>query len=168
MKRMPLNVLLAGLLVSTGACGGDDDGGAPPGPTLEVPAPLVEGPITDGRGIILQGTTFPLEEVGYMREEYFVSGRARAFTNVGELGSDGIWEVEESTSADYKTRIVVHRPIDSADFNGSVMVEWLNVSAGFDSSPDWIYTHIELIRQGWIWVGVSAQFIGVEGSGNPR
>ncbi len=165
MRRIRLRFLLAGLLVVASACGDDDNGAAVAGPSLDVPAPLVEGPITAGRAIILQGTSFPLADVGYMEKEFFVSGVARAFANVGELDSDGNWEVEESSSADYRTRIVVRRPIDPTDFKGTVMVEWLNVSAGFDSAPDWISGHVELIRRGWVWVGVSAQFAGVEGGG---
>ncbi len=165
MRPKRLRFLLAGLLVLTAACGGDDDETVVTGPDLDVPAPLVEGPITAGRAIIMQGTSFSLADEGYMEEEFFVSGVARAFTSFGALESDGKWDVEESSSAEYRTRIVVRRPIDPADFKGTAMVEWLNVSAGFDSAPDWISGHVELIRRGWVWVGVSAQFVGVEGGG---
>jgi hypothetical protein len=41
-----------------------------------------------------------------------------------------------------------------------VVVEWLNVSGGIDTSPDWAFSHTELLREGYAWVGVSAQFIG--------
>jgi len=43
--------------------------------------------------------------------------------------------VAPSSQADYTTRIVVNRPID---LNGTVVVEWLNVSGGADGSPAWI------------------------------
>ena len=42
-------------------------------------------------------------------------------------------------------------------FNGTVVVEWLNVSGGVDAAPDWTFAHTELIREGYAWVGVSAQ-----------
>ena len=58
------------------------------------------------------------------------------------------------------------RPADATKFNGTVAVEWLNVTAGFDNAPDWSYTHTELIRSGWVWVGVSAQTVGINGGGN--
>jgi hypothetical protein len=161
----PLLSLL--LLLPLAAACGDDDDDSPPPLRLEVPIPSLEGPVTGGNGIVLQGTGFALADVGYEREEFFVSGTARSFANAGDLDSDGDWQVEEASSAEYKTRIVVHRPIDAADFGGSVMVEWLNVSAGFDSAPDWISGHVELVRRGWIWVGVSAQFVGVEGNAGP-
>ena len=42
-----------------------------------------------------------------------------------------------------------------------MVVEWLNVSGGTDDSPDWTLSHNELVREGFAWVGVSAQQIGV-------
>jgi hypothetical protein len=59
----------------------------------------------------------------------------------------------------------VYRPVDAKDFNGTVIVEWNNVSAGLDSSPIWLAAHDELIREGYAWVGVTAQRVGVEGGG---
>jgi hypothetical protein len=38
-------------------------------------------------------------------------------------------------------------------------------ASGLDAAPDWIQTHTELIRRGHAWVGVSAQFVGIEGGG---
>jgi hypothetical protein len=43
-----------------------------------------------------------------------------------------------------------------------VVVEWLNVSGGVDAAPDWVTQHTELVRDGFAWVGVSAQKAGVE------
>jgi hypothetical protein len=59
----------------------------------------------------------------------------------------------------------VYRPVDGSRFNGSVFVEWLNVSGGVDAAPDWTTAHVELMREGYVWVGVSAQKVGVEGGG---
>jgi hypothetical protein len=128
---------------------------------VPVPAASVEGPI-DGPPILV-GTFFDLPALGYTTEtEYLVSGTASAYVNVNELKSDGKWQVEASEQANYKTRIVVIRPEDPAAFNGTVVVEWLNVSAGFDSPPDWLQAHTELIRSGFAWVGVSAQKDGID------
>src|SRR5262245_25852959 len=57
----------------------------------DVPVPTIEGPVTGGAGIFLPSTTFDLARVGYMVEEYFVSGTASAYTNVGALDADGKW-----------------------------------------------------------------------------
>ena len=44
-----------------------------------------------------------------------------------------------------------------------MIVEWNNVSAGLDTAPIWLAAHDELIREGYAWVGVTAQQVGVEG-----
>lgn len=150
--------MLAALLVLAGC---DDDGGSrvQVGGLVTVPAADLEGPV-EGPPVIVS-TFFDLGALGYVQEEFFVSGTANAYVNVNELQPDGFWQVQADTRANYRTRAVVIRPIDAADFNGTVLVEWLNVSAGFDSAPDWGMLHTELIRSGYAWVGLSAQEVGV-------
>jgi hypothetical protein len=122
----------------------------------------VTGPVSGGNGaIVLQGTSFDLGRVGYTQSEFFVTGTARSYTPAAPLGSDGRWQVTAASTAPYTTRMVVYRPANPARFNGTVIVEWLNVSAGLDVAADWIYDHNELIRDGFAWVGVSAQAAGV-------
>jgi alpha/beta hydrolase family protein len=125
--------------------------------------PTVTGPIAGGNGapVIFAHTTFDLADVGYTQSEYFVSGTADAYAPSAPLGTDGRWSVAPTAQAPFTTRILVNRPIDRRDFNGTVVVEWLNVTGGADASPDWIHTHNELIREGYVWVGVSAQAVGV-------
>ena len=127
------------------------------------PDPVVTGPVTGGNGaIVLPGTTtFDLGSVGYTQSEFFVSGTATSYGPTAPLGSDGRWPVAPASTAPYTTRIVVYRPADPARFNGTVVVEWLNVSAGVDAAPEWIFTHNELVREGFAVVGVSAQAVGV-------
>jgi Alpha/beta hydrolase domain len=119
--------------------------------------PTIEGPVTGGNGPFLGGGTAGLAEHDYTQTEYFIAGRADAY----ELGSDGAPKVADT--ADYRTRILVHRPADAARFNGTVLVEWLNVSGGVDGCPDWTFLHREMMRSGYAWVGVSAQSVGVHG-----
>jgi hypothetical protein len=129
----------------------------------QVPVPDIEGPITSPGGAFLESTTFDLGQVGYTEQEYFISGTASAYTNQGTLGDDGMWTVTPGATATYKTRILVRKPTSKKKFNGTVVVEWLNVSGGLDAAPDWTQSHVELIRDGFAWVGVSAQIVGVEG-----
>ena len=63
----------------------------------------------------------------------------------------------------YKTRIVVYRPIDPKHFDGTVVVEWLNVTAGIDAPAAWLNAHIQMIRDGMAYVGVDAQAGGING-----
>src|SRR5262245_12445998 len=120
-------------------------------------------PATGGNGVplVFGHAAFDLATVGYTQSEFFIQGMASAYVSANPLTNDGKWTVTPVSPAAYKTRIVVNRPIDPARFNGSVVVEWLNVSGGADASPDWQHMHIELIRQGYVWVGVSAQFVGL-------
>lgn len=135
--------------------------------TAEVPIPTIDGPVTDDASSPFIGaSSVALATVGYVMEEFFLSGAARSFTAAGPLSSDGLWEVTPAGSAPYTTRVVVRRPVSVEDFNGTVVVEWLNVSGGLDADPGWTYLHEELIRRGVAWVGVSAQSAGVEGGGD--
>ena len=130
----------------------------------DVPVPTIEGPVTGGKGSpFVETTTFDLATVGYVQEEFFLTGTASTYVSAGSLGTDGKWTVTAGPTAPYKTRIVVYRPAKAKRFNGTVIVEWLNVSGGVDAGPDWIMAHIELIRDGFAWVGVSAQYVGIEG-----
>jgi hypothetical protein len=125
--------------------------------------PTIEGPIASPEGAFIQSTSFDLARVGYVQEEYFLSGTARAYTSSARLDADGRWTVAPAASAAYKTRLLVYRPRERRRFNGTVVVEWLNVSGGLDAAPDWVQGHTALIRGGFAWVGVSAQYVGVEG-----
>lgn len=135
-----------------------------PEPTQQVASPLVEGPVTGGSGSpTIQGVSFDLSEVGYGVEEYFLSGIANAYLNTNSLRSDGKWSIAPANQAEYKTRIVVYRPLDDEEFSGLVVVEWLNVSGGLDAAPDWTMLQTEITREGHAYVGVSAQIVGIEG-----
>jgi hypothetical protein len=119
------------------------------------------GPVEGQPEIIMAG--FGLGQVGYMLEEFFLDGTATSFEPAGPAGADGYWQVRPSGQAPFTTRLVVSRPADPDAFTGTVVLEWLNVSAGFDAPAHWMLTHRHIVRSGWAWVGVSAQRAGVEG-----
>jgi len=133
------------------------------GTSAQVPSPSIEGPITSPGTAFVAATTFDLAQVGYEEAEYFISGTARAYVNSAPLGTDGMWSVTTGETAPYKTRILVYRPTNPKRFSGTVVVEWLTVTFGVDVAPDWVQGHVELLREGVVWVGVSAQIVGVEG-----
>ena len=110
----------------------------------------------------LYGTNFDLSKVGYEKSQFFLSGTAHSYVPASPLTSDGKWKITTGVTAPYTTRIAVYRPINPKRFNGTVVVEWLNVSGGTDDAPDWTLSHNELIREGFAWVGVSAQQVGVD------
>lgn len=119
------------------------------------------GPIRGGaRGRPFAAYFGDISSVGYVEEEYFIEGQADAYEVVGDLPADGRFNVSKTGSRPYRTRLLVRRPKDPAKFNGTVLVEWLNVSAGYDiacADPRGLY------EAGFAWVGVSAQRVGVHG-----
>jgi hypothetical protein len=181
-RRQTISALLVLLVLVVATCSSSDEEGGDAGESGESgdgaddgtavtvdrpdgPAAEISSPLTGGAGVSLAAASAgpDLAEVGWVEEEFAAAGVATSYRAVGELPADGTFALEEDASADYRTRIVVRRPADQADFNGTVVVEWLNVSGGLDANPDYSYTADELIRGGYAWVGVSAQRIGIEG-----
>ena len=106
-----------------------------------------------------------VERVGGTEEEFFFEGTATQFvlaSGATEYPTDGRWNVEPANEQSFRTRMLVVRPDNPADFNGTVIVEWNNVSGGerFLNGPG----ASKLIGDGFAIVGVSAQIVGVEGS----
>jgi hypothetical protein len=135
----------------------------PPEPEyLPVVEPTVELPPDIGVPVLIS-TSFDFAEQGYVQEEFFLSGTASSYSNLNELSSDGRWEAEPADTAEYRTRALVYRPQSSADFSGTVVVEWLNVTNGFDIPASWGAGHVEALRRGHAWVNVTAQLVGIEG-----
>jgi cysteine-rich repeat protein len=133
---------------------------SPPGPAngIHIPDPL------NGNSNLAEFT-----DAGYVEEEYFFEGTATAYqrdASAPAWDATGFWTAIPSTTiapAAYKSRMLVRRPADPADFNGIVIMEWLNVTAGGDLAPDYGYFRTEVLRSGYIWVGVTAQSVGVNG-----
>ena len=132
---------------------------APRAAGSSVPAPTIEGPISGGlRGKHWGGAVAsqsPLEEYGYLEEEYFFSGSAERRALDGSPAGG---------RAEYTTRMLIARPSDSGTFNGTVILEWFNVTAEMDLPLMWMLGHEEIMRSGFIYVGVSAQAVGVSDS----
>jgi Alpha/beta hydrolase domain len=126
----------------------------PSGPIVEGPIP---GDVPGNPASPVLAETYPffstwhdLAGNGYVEQEFYLSGLADAYATSGaKLAAD----------VPYKTRVIVRRPVSAHDFNGTVLVEWQNVTAGYDLDALWNRRHM---REGYAWVGVSAQRVGVE------
>ena len=179
MAAGPLwGLAVVGVVAAVSACssGGEAGGEAgeeppagdrpdPEGPGSAVARPNVTGPVTSGtRGQPFNAMPSGLaDRYGYVEEEFFLDGEATAYQADGELSEDGRWTVSPAGTAPYRTRVIVRRPADADDFDGTVFVEWLNVTAGVDGDPDFGLAHAELLGHGSAYVGVSAQAVSVEG-----
>jgi hypothetical protein len=152
--------LLAYALLTTSGCSDGSD----ESPPAQGPAADLSEELTGGASPFI-GAPQPadLQAVGYVEHEYVAAGTASSYRAAGPLTEDGLWSFEPDGTAAYRTRILVRRPQDPAAFSGTVVVEWLNVSGGVDANPDYVQMEEEITRRGHVWVGVSAQLIGVEG-----
>jgi Alpha/beta hydrolase domain len=138
-------------------------------PQASAAVPTVTGPIagtppTDPGGGVGLPSAAVLAADGYRQQEFFISGKADAYNFAGTPGSEGRWTVTVApgTTQSYTTRLEVITPVNPSRFSGNVVVEWDNVTDGLDSAPDLLYDHDELFRSGGAWIGVSAQYDGVE------
>src|SRR5438876_2616508 len=132
------------------------------GATSEV---KMSGTLTGGvKGLPFAATTVDVAKAGYVEEEYVISGTATRYRLApgAELGHDGRWDVEAAGTAPYSTRVLVYRPAEPAHFNGTVVVEWNNVSGGYDILTAGLDSQ-ELVDGGFAVAAVTAQRVGVHG-----
>ena len=127
-------------------------------------SPTVTGPIIATAPVGDPSHQYPffaaLEDLkgrGYVEQEFFVSGTATRY-NTPDGATGSVIDADHK----YKTRVVVRRPARAAKFNGTVIVEWNNVTAGHDLDIDWYQAHDYFIRSGIAYIGVTPQRIGVE------
>src|ERR1700674_2236125 len=94
-------------------------------PTIKVTGPVaLTTPLRDpAHGYPYNSTPMDLAKHAYVEEEFFIEGLANSYnTPAGLTGS-----VKDSNHP-FKIRIVVRRPKSATKFNGTVVVEWYNVS----------------------------------------
>ncbi len=116
--------------------------GVPSAPAeTSVPVPVASIPPDGLRGFALWDSYVDLAPFGYEEQELFVTGL------VGVVP--------------YTTRIIVFRPSDPAVFNGTVLLDWVNVTAQFENAVDTMEAREMLLREGFAFVHVSAQAAGI-------
>ncbi len=109
-------------------------------------------------GTPMSATVMDMKANGYVEEELFVKGAAGRYRITHPLANAEIID----SGHPYTTRVLVRRPIDQAHFNGTVIVEWLNVSLNQDVDFVFGATRELVVRDGYVWIGLSAQRNGVE------
>jgi hypothetical protein len=157
-------VMVAGMVVAGFATGPAhaDARQTPRSAPTPVSAPTVDGPVPGSvpgdpsspdvkNTYPWLSTNVNLAARGYVEQEFYLSGKADAYNTTGQLLASDV---------PYRTRIIVRRPTHQATFNGTVLVEWQNVTAGYDLDALW--SPDQITRSGYTWVGVSAQRVGVD------
>jgi len=95
-----------------------------------------------------------LSAVGYMEQEYLVSGTGNIYGYTDDINESPV-VAPTGVTHPYVSRMIVRHPIDPADFNGIVYFEILNASANYDGSPTWDFAHKSIIDYGAAYVGVT-------------
>jgi hypothetical protein len=144
-----VNCLLQGfffvLIALLAACAG---GSGEEGDTGPASRASVEGPIEGGlRGHPLWDSWFRLEDLGYTEAEYFISGIATSRI--------------DGATAPFTTRFILRRPLDPAAFNGTVVLDWVNVTAQFENAVDTLNSQEHFLREGYAYAHVSMQAAGL-------
>ena len=129
-----------------------------------VPVPMVTGPIpvtADSYPLMASAklqTVIDLPKLGYVEEEFFVSGRA----DVYDWAADGGLSVK-TANAPYTTRILLRRPADPRRFSGNVIVEIANAARRFDFNFTWGVSHDYFIENGDAFVVITLAQANLEG-----
>ena len=134
--------------------------------TMGALVPEVVGPV-QGSNPPWGGPRFDVTSVGYVVEEFYLGGTTIAYDLVAgaDYSEDGRWTAVAGPAAPYLTRILVVRPREPAAFNGTVVLNWQNVSAGYEYGS---LAPGDEAFEGYAWVGVSAQEVGIYGFSGGR
>jgi hypothetical protein len=165
------SVAIAGLLILASEIGQP----AHPAAAASVPNPVVIGPIAataapgdPSHDYPFFSTTVDLASRGYIEEEYFLEGAASRYDiRPGVTLADTPMTTASviEFGVPYRTRIIVRRPASADSFNGTVLMEWQNVTSGYDFDALWLASFEHIMRRGYAWIGVSAQRVGVHRAG---
>jgi len=162
-----LCALLVALTVTASVAASPSAPLSQPGPAKalaeSIPLPTVVGPLPVSvdsypfGGASHEMVPEDLSKVGYLEEEYLVSGTANVYS-WPEPGP----AVVRTADAPYTTRMLVRRPANSARFSGNVIVEILNPSNAFDLNIGWAMMNRQIVANGDVWVGVTGKPITID------
>jgi hypothetical protein len=94
-----------------------------------------------------------------VEEEFFFSGTVDVFNydafpaSRGDQPGDRL--VVYQPAQPFKTRMMVRRPASAAAFSGDVVIESMNSTAGFDTTPVWLPSAEYFARNGIVYIGVT-------------
>jgi hypothetical protein len=148
MTRVGIMRALLGFLIVAVPCGA-------PGAQEPSSLPALDGPLRESRtsypfsAAAHQSRPLDLGSLGYMEEEYLISGRARVYD----------WPANGSpvvlAEGPYTTRLLIRRPARANRFSGTVIVEPMNPSVDVDLPIMWAHSYEHFIANGDAWVGIT-------------
>lgn len=123
----------------------------------------VSGPVAGGKhGWPFAASLQDVKSFGFEEAEYFLEGTACCYRDIDNSQSqrDGYWRAEVAGEVAFKTRMIVYRPKDPKAFNGTVILTWNNVTAGYDLFGA---ESLELLECGFALVCLTTQKVGING-----
>lgn len=132
-----------------------------------VALPTTTGPIPstpDNFGFAIEGFDVqPPVPGGYVIEEFLVSGVGSLYeftpTGIRVVSPCPAAATSGCTSIPYTTRMIVKRPRRDRDFSGTVVIEPLNPSGGFDIAAVWDRSRELFTASGDIFIGWSSKSV---------
>ncbi|MBC6457397.1 alpha/beta hydrolase domain-containing protein [Actinomadura sp. HBU206391] len=112
---------------------------------------------------VFYSTPYDLKKAGYEEQEFFISGTATRY-NSNPTVDEQKQAATPIGAMPYTTRIVVRRPAKPSKSAGIAVVDWQNVTAGYDIDTEWGTSGDYFVRHGWTWIGASVQRVGVNGA----
>lgn len=148
LRRFPLPLSLVAAL-SLGPCA-----------ALAAPVPLARLTPVDVPGTApMSAAAVDLATLGYTEQEFFTEGTAQRYRGA-TLGQQDTAEIIDG-GFPYRSRVLLRRPAPAV-FNGTLVVEWTNVTAGQDIDFAFAEMHDFLLSQGYAVAVVSVQKNGVD------
>jgi len=92
----------------------------------------------------------------YVEEEYLLTGMANIYDYTDDAGQSPQVAVTQS-GLPYTTRLLIRRPANGKLFNGTVYLDIVNATRGFDSDITWHYSSRMIMREGAIYVGMTSK-----------
>ena len=102
-----------------------------------------------------------LGKSGYVEQEFLVSGDADIYEYVDDEAQSSAVRVRDE-AVPYTSRLLIRRPADAERFNGTLYLEVLNPTAGWDGDPIWQNTHEYLMRAGAIYAGLTSKPVALD------
>ena len=157
--------IVAALAMSPAAARAAGDDVAP----FTVALPTVIGPIASTPTDFPFGAegfdVMPPVPRGYVVEEFFISGTGNLYeytpTGIRVVAPCPAPATSGCTNIPYTTRFLVKRPRNRHQFSGTVIVEPLNPSGGFDIAAVWDRSRDHFVRNGDVFVGWTSKSVVV-------
>jgi hypothetical protein len=104
-------------------------------------------------GAAWQNKPIDLSKYGYVEKEYYLSGQANVYNWVPYSN----YSTQVTASGPYTTRMDIRRPANMKKWSGKVVVEIINMSAGYDWTAVWSALWQRVLADNDIYIGITSK-----------